>query len=397
VSLSRLVLVTRRYWPLIGGAEVVMSNLAAGLASRGLKVTLLTARWQRDWPRQVEHRGFRVVRLSQPSVRGLGTWCYMQALDRWLRQHESVDLAYVSMLKHSAYATIGAGKRDGFPVAIRAEGAGATGDVHWQLDARFGKRIRKRCAQAAALVAPSEAVERELIAAGYPRDRILHIPNGVAIPDERTPERRRQARESLTDTRPDLTISADVPLVVYTGRLDLAKGLKRLVSAWPLVLQRHGNAQLWLVGEGPAADELTRQISADDLDEHVRRTGPVDDVSRILTAADMFVLPSKNEGLPLSLLEAMAVGLPTVATDIPGNRQLLGNNQFGRLVPNDDDRRTLADTIVALLDDSSLAAKLADVARTQVKQHYSLDAMVDAHLELFERLAREPEGKGSTR
>ena len=116
---ARLVLVTRRFWPLVGGAETVMANLAAELAARGVGVTLLTARWQNDWPAELTYRGEPVVRVPNPALRGWGTWRYMKAIDRWLRENrDSYDLVYVSMLKHDAYAALGAVAGSG-PVVLR--------------------------------------------------------------------------------------------------------------------------------------------------------------------------------------------------------------------------------------------------------------------------------------
>jgi len=384
-----LVLVTRRFWPLVGGAEIMMANLMAGFRDRGVETTLLTARWQADWPPEVVHRGGRVIRLPQPSLRGWGTFQYMRSLQRWLQAHaDEFDLAYVSMLKHDAYAAIGGGRKAGFPVVLRVEGAGLTGNVHWQLNARFGASIRRRCQHAAALVAPSEAVERELIAAGYPRGKIHRISNAVPISPRRSPRARLDARLSLATTDRALAIEHDDPLVIYTGRLHAAKGLTRLVAAWPAVLARHRQARLWLVGEGPLRDVLREQIDAASLGGRVILTGAFDQVDGLLAAADVFVLPSHQEGLSVSLLEAMASGLPVVATDIPGNRQLVGDNQCGLLVPLEDDPQPLAGAIVRLLDDAAMSSKLAAHARQRVESHFALDTMVDVHLDLFDRILK---------
>ena len=89
MSRLRVVLVTRRYWPLVGGAERVMSNLAGSLAEAGSAVTLLTARWDRTWPAEVIHGGVHVVRIEQPALRGWGTLRYMQRLARWLVEHRA--------------------------------------------------------------------------------------------------------------------------------------------------------------------------------------------------------------------------------------------------------------------------------------------------------------------
>ena len=386
MSSLRLVLVTRRFWPLVGGAEGVMANLAAEFASRGIEVTLLTARWHPDWPVRVHYRGASVIRLANPSLRGWGTFRYMRAMQRWLQQRAGqYDLVYVSMLKHDAYAAMG-GVGDGVPVVLRAEGAGSSGDCIWQLDANFGRRIKRQCMKADALIGPSQAIQRELIAAGYPRSRIHFVPNGVAIPPRVNKESRERARATLAELNPKLSCPAGSPIAVYTGRLHEAKGLADLVAAWKSVVSRWPNARLWLVGEGPFEQALRERIDSQDLPGRVVLAGVFDNVDELLTAADLFVLPSLEEGMSIAMLEAMAIGLPVVASDIPGNRGLVTHQEHGLLVPTHD-VDSLSAAIEQLLEDRRLAARLADAGRDHVRQHFSVAGMVDRHLELFEDLA----------
>jgi glycosyltransferase involved in cell wall biosynthesis len=388
VTLPRVVLVTRRFWPLVGGAEIMASRLATGLHAKGAATTILSARWQPDWPAEIEHHGVRVIRLPQPATRVWGTWRYMQAIGRWLRQNCSAfDLAYVSMLKHDAYAAVTA-SRGSFPVVLRAEGAGLTGDCHWQLEARCGSPIKRRCQAADALVAPSPAIERELIVAGYSRKRIHYIPNGVVMPEPRDAHNRAEARADLAEADPSLAIGKDSPLAVYTGRLHAMKGLDDLVKAWPQVLKQLPNARLWLIGDGPHREMLHDLIGQLGLWGFVYLAGSFDDVEDFLRAADLFVLPSLEEGMSLAALEAMAIGLPVIATSIPANEVIVADRFTGRLTPPRDSPR-LAELVIELLKDRHQADRLAAAARTQVGEKYSLDRMVESHIELFEHLLEE--------
>lgn len=386
MSEPRVVLISRRFWPLVGGAETIMGRLAAELHRRGLATTLLTAHWQREWPHEIEHHGVRVIRLANPGRRIWGTARYMRALAGWLRSHrETFDLVYVSMLKHDAYAAVGEGRRGRFPVVLRAEGAGLTGDCHWQLDARCGLRIKRRCLEADAFVAPSPAIERELIAAGYPRPRIHYLPNGVAVPPPRTAEARLEARAALAEIDPALWLDADAPLAVYTGRLHDMKGLEHLIAAWPEVLRRRPQARLWLVGEGAFRPQLTELIGNLGLNGRVLLTGAFDDVEDFLVAADLFVLPSLEEGMSLSLLEAMARGLPVVATRIPANEVLVDDGRHGRLAPTRDSA-ALAAAVLEICERPEQAAQWGQLARRRVSEEFSLDKMASDHVTLFKRL-----------
>lgn len=385
MSLRRLVLVTRRFWPLVGGAERAMANLATELAARGLEVTVLTARWEPHWPAEIAYREVPVVRVPQASVRYWGTLQYMRAVRRWLRENpDRYDLVCVSMLKHSAYATLRevVGR---VPVVLRAAGGGRSGDCIWQLEARMGARIKRRCMRADAFIAPSHTIQRELVAAGYPRARIHYLPNGVRIPPPVDDEAKRRARMALATANASLVLPDQAPLAVFTGRIDAAKGLAELVAAWRTVADRRRDARLWIVGDGPFESDLRRQIEAENLSSRVVLTGIFDDVSDVLAAADLFVLPSHEEGMSQSLLEAMAAGLPTVASDIVGNRSLLDDGREGRLVPP---RRadTLAAAILAMIENPADAAELGAAARQRVSREHSLERMADDYLAVFERV-----------
>ena len=221
---------------------------------------------------------------------------------------------------------------------LRPEGAGATGDLAWQDWGRFGRRIGERCRQADAFV----AISREIAArAGARRAtipaRIHALPNGVPVP------------ESPWQRRPDWRAA---PRAVFVGRLAPEKGLDALIDAWPRVRSVHPEARLILIGEGPERPALEAQARALGLglgpDQAVELPGAVADVDAALRSADLFVLPSTEEGMSIALLEAMALGIPLVASSIPGNRRLVSDFKHGRLAPPEDpaalarvDRRTM--------------------------------------------------------
>lgn len=333
----RLALVTRRFWPLVGGAEMAMANLAAEFRRQGHSVRIVTGRWEKHWPLEMVHREVPVTRLPHPRTRGWGTLRYMYALSSWLsREKQNLDAVLVSMLKHDAYCAVGALQNSGVPVVLRGEGAGPGGDCVWQQTARFGMRIRKRCQGATALISPSDAIAQELLEAGYAPQRIVRIDNGVQILPPSNPNTRAAARAALGEANHDLRLEPHAPLAVYTGRLHPDKGLLDLVNAWRPIAERWPTARLWLVGEGPQREELFRRISDIDLKYRICLPGAFDDIEDVLQAADIFLLPSYSEGMSLSLLEAMAAGIPAIASDIPGNRALITHEQSGLLVPPRD-------------------------------------------------------------
>jgi len=381
----RVVLVTRRFWPLIGGAERFMAELAAGLAERGNSVTLLTARLDPSWPDRIHFRGFPVIRLPNPNVRFWGTLRYMQALKTWLRRHaHEYDVVYTAMLKHDAWATIRAVSRT-HPVILFAPGSGPTGDCAWQQTAFPGAHIRRICRRADAITAPSPQVFDELAAAGYPRDRLHLLPHGIVVHAKRTPSDRNRARDALGRLQPQLRLAESDVSAVYVGRLHPGKGLLELIEAWETVVHHRPNAYLWLVGEGPLEADLRQAIRARNLQHRVVLPGAFDDVRDFLSAADFFVFPSHQEGMPLALLEAMEAALPIVATDIPGNRILIRPDRDGLLVPVRSPA-ALSQAILRLMEEPQSARSFADSARARVEAEFGFEQVLDAHLDLFSRL-----------
>jgi glycosyltransferase involved in cell wall biosynthesis len=380
-------MVTRRYPPLIGGAEKVLSYLAEALARLEADVTVLTsmAPGATALPRREEvpipgacGRGrLTVVRLATSRVRFVGTWLYMRNLARWFATHP-VDLAYVSMLKHDAYVAVKAGQRLGFPVVLRPEGAGATGDLAWQSWGRFGRKIGNRCKQASGFVAISRDIARELSAGGYEPARVHSLPNAVPVP------------ESAWQRRADWR---KAPRAVFVGRLASEKGLNILIDAWPLVRMAHPGARLILIGEGPQRQELEDQVQSLGLtlglDQAVQIPGVSTDVTAALREADLFVLPSKEEGMSIALLEAMALGIPLVASSIPGNRRLVSDFKHGRLAPPDDPR-ALSRVILEQWDNFDRAFHMSRAARSRVIQEFSIMAVAREHLTLFEMILKQP-------
>jgi len=366
----RIALVSRRFPPLIGGAEKVLSYLATALAAEGAEVTVLTSR-PAGMPSEEQIGEVRVIRLATSRLRFVGTWLYMRNLRRWFIEN-SVEIAYVSMIKHDAYVAVGMGRRLGFPVVLRPEGAGLTGDVAWQGWGRGGQVIARRCKQADAFVAISAAVHEELIFSGYDRARIVDLPNGVPVPD------------SPWTIRPDWERS---PRAVFVGRLAVEKGLTTLIDAWPIVRATFPEARLTLIGEGPERSGLIDRMGRLSLESFVDMPGPLSDPASILRESDLFVLPSREEGMSIALLEAMAMGMPVVASAIAGNRKLISDEVHGRLAPPDDSK-ALARAIVAQWENLGAAVEQGKEARRRVIEHYSITSVARAHLELFRRLMR---------
>jgi glycosyltransferase involved in cell wall biosynthesis len=173
---------------------------------------------------------------------------------------------------------------------------------------------------------------------------------------------------------------ADAPArrIVSVGRLSEIKGPDVLLDAFALARERLGPVTLTLVGDGPMRPSLEAQRDRLGLRDLVEFSGAQQDVRPLLRGADLFVLPSRSEGVSLALLEAMAMGLPIVATAVGGTPEVTGPGRGGLVVPPEQPG-ALADAMVTMLNDRDLAAREGAAARRRVEEAFSLDLTVAAY------------------
>ena len=196
---------------------------------------------------------------------------------------------------------------------------------------------------------------------------------------------RLQHRTALAQANQELQILDFAPLIVYTGRLHEIKRLDILIDAFRPVADRWPESRLWLVGEGPERPRLVNFIYERNLQYQVVMPGTFDDIQSVLMAADLFVLPSRCEGISIALLEAMAASLPVIASDIPGNRQVIDNGENGWLISMQHSER-LSQAIVQLLQNNEAAQQMGVNARQKIEQEFLLKDRVQDHFQLFETL-----------
>ncbi|HXG05457.1 MAG TPA: TIGR03088 family PEP-CTERM/XrtA system glycosyltransferase, partial [Candidatus Binatia bacterium] len=215
---------------------------------------------------------------------------------------------------------------------------------------------------------------------GIPGERVTTIHNGV--------DTHRFAEGDREGAREALGLPAGAPVVGTVGRLDPVKDHARLVAAFRAVVAERPDALLLIVGDGPLRDDLQQAVAAAGLERSVRLLGERDDIPRVLAALDVFTLPSLAEGISNTILEAMATGLPVVATNVGGNPELVEDGVTGRLV---EPRRTeaLAAALLGYVNDPVLARLHGKAGRQRCVTEFSLDRMAARYLALYRRLARE--------
>ncbi len=229
-----------------------------------------------------------------------------------------------------------------------------------------------------AVVAVSGDTAKKSLAAPYVGN-ILVFHNGIEIA---SPKRTR------AELRRELGIAEDTVVGLNVAGFVPVKAHDVLVRAMGHVRDGGGKAMMLLAGDGPEREAVTKL--ADELSlgpDHLRFLGFRKDVTDLLGAVDFFVLASRDEGLPLSVLEAMSQRLPVIATPVGGNPELVTEGEHGLFVPVDDDR-ALGRAIEQVAGDAELRARLGEAGRKRVEEEFSFEGMTQKYEDLYQRLVR---------
>jgi glycosyltransferase involved in cell wall biosynthesis len=227
-------------------------------------------------------------------------------------------------------------------------------------------------------IAVSHDLRDYMIESWFSRERVGVIHNGIdpgALPSMADRTRARQA----------LGLDKGQLVVATVARLDPVKDLLSLLDAFAIVRRHVPAAVLVIVGEGPEREALERRAAQPDLAGAVRMTGFRSDVRTILPAADVYVSSSISEGVSITILEAMAAGVPVVATAVGGTPEVLALETGGRLVPARSPQR-LARAVMALAEDPARRAAIGAEGRRRVETAFTLDRMVGEYARLYRQL-----------
>jgi glycosyltransferase involved in cell wall biosynthesis len=224
--------------------------------------------------------------------------------------------------------------------------------------------------------AVSADLKRHMVAEGFPPDRIRVLYNGIdpgEVPGE----------DERLRVRAELGILRDAYVVGTAGRLDPVKNLPALVDAHAALAQHSPGARLVIIGSGPMQAELESQARTRGIADVVHFTGYRADVRALMAACDVYVNCSTYEGVSLTILEAMAAGLPVVATRAGGNPEVVVDGETGVLVPIGSP--ALTEELIALAGNPLRRRALGGAARQRVVRHFSIDRMVEEYSQAYSR------------
>jgi glycosyltransferase involved in cell wall biosynthesis len=294
---------------------------------------------------------------------------------RRLRKHIQdlqPDLVHTWMFTANAYgraAAIAAGVK--YIVAgERSPDPGKSIGKRW-IDRRLARRTDR-------IVTNTSVIVDAYVAKGLPREKFVVIPNGVPAPAPPSLSKSEFLREiGLPDSS---------RLIAAVGRLSHEKRIKDLIWACDLLKCIRDDTHLLIIGDGPQRWRLERFREQAHIVDRVHFLGERSDVPQLLPHCDCLWLGSSYEGQSNAIMEAMNTGLPVVATDIPGNRDLVLPDETGFLI-DVGDRAAFARETQRILSDAELARRLGDAGRRRMREQFSVEQMVSRHAALYEQLA----------
>jgi glycosyltransferase involved in cell wall biosynthesis len=351
-----------------GGAERVFLNLADGLSTRGYRVDLVLARAEGPYMVQIP-AGVRLVDLKASRVSGS-----VPALVKYLN-HERPDTLLSGMFAN--VIALWARRLCAFPGQLiitehntLSSVIGNNADLRWQL---YPKLAGWFYPWADNIIAVSSDVADDLTRVAKIRPSLIQvIYNPVITPDLQA--------KSIEPLEHPWFKDGEPPVILAVGRLTDQKAFDMLIQAF-FLLRKDRAARLLILGEGenrPALQALIEQLG---LEQDVNLMGFVKNPYPYMAHANLFVLPSRWEGLPTVLIEALYLGTPVVATNCPGgSREILKDGQFGKLVPVD------APMILAGAIEESLSARRSGPPQNSW-QPFNLDSVLDQYVNLLPGVA----------
>jgi glycosyltransferase involved in cell wall biosynthesis len=335
----------------IGGLEKVVLSLALGLDRKRFRPLIVCLGYGGELLPEVERAGVPVEVLGKRP--GLSLWLPIRLA--WLFKRRNLEIVHCHNLGPLMYG------------ALAARLGGLAGVVY------------QRLGLVDHFVTVSEDARRVAIErAGVRADAVETVVNGIDVDAYNLPL-------NVGEKRRSIGVPEDAIVFGIVARLSAAKDHRNLFRAFQITANRHPRARLVLVGDGELRRDLEADVAELGIEHRVFFLGSRHDVPQLLSTFDVFVLSSYTEGLAVTLLEAMAAGLPVVATDVGGNREVVRDGETGVLVPARDTEK-LAEAMAGMIADPDRAKRMGASGRERARSVFGIDAMVARYQERYEHL-----------
>lgn len=355
----------------MGGIPVYVVGLARGLKQRGHRPIVASGG---GWlARRLEEEGIPHVRISCRTSGELSPKLWLLALPRLLTvvRRQRPDLIHAHTRVTQMLACV-LSRLAGIPYVTTCHGLYRRG---------IGRRLLKcwgKWVMAVSTPTLDDLVNRHRLT---PPHRAVLVRSGVEVERFSRPA----PAQAVKDFRERIGLKGS-PVVGAVARLSPVKGLDSLLKAVPGLLKGYPNLQVLLIGDGPSKPDLIRLAYELGVAGHLVISHPVEDIRVPLAAMDLFAVPSLDEGFGLGMVEAMAAGVPVVATNRGGPAEIVEDGVSGLLV-SPGDPEALGRSILTLLGDPARRARMAQAARERARAQFDLERVVREVEHVYERAA----------
>lgn len=352
----------------IGGLERVVVDLAKGFKKNGHFVSICCLDGKEPLGEEAEKAGVKVFSLNKKS--GI-RWGLPFRIARMIKE-EGINVVHT----HNE-----AGLIYGAAAAILAKVPNIVHTEHGKEPNYYNKRIlqlaeRFLLKKVKHVVVVSVDLKNKMASSTkINKDKILVIPNGIDIKSFQCPELGEIKRK-------ELGISSDNFVIGNIARMVPLKNHKFLIAIFKELLKDFPKLKLVLVGDGLLKRELEIYSEANGLSNSVMFLGERKDIAELLSAFDLFILPSLTEGVSITLLEAMASGIPIVASKVGGNPEIIENERTGLLIPLSENIRWI-ETIKSLIKNENRRRDISKRAKNFVTEQFSIETMVENYEEIY--------------
>lgn len=378
----RVLMVSGLFSPYTGGAEKQAEKLGYKLISKGAEITMITGRWTSALSSAEIISGIQVIRLPTASLwfnvkglRKIQRFIFLWNVYRFImKNHKNYDIIHChTAQQHAAVAAIAA-KRVGLPCIAKTSSSGLTGDIRVMRSYLEGNWLSAKLKRFISLIVyTSDEAKKEFLAFGIPESKLCFIPNGVEVPK----------------INGKITNSSNIKTLLVVARLSFEKGIDVLLDALEklhLSEKEIPEYEVLIAGDGPMKVELQSKAKSLEGLVNIKFLGNVSDTEELYSRSDIFILPSRCEGMSNALLEAMSYGLTCIVTNVGSNERV---SDFGKyaIVVDSDNSDLLSMSILNVLEGSD------NISHNEVQKHimnnYSIDSVANQYFHLYSLLLKD--------
>jgi N-acetyl-alpha-D-glucosaminyl L-malate synthase BshA len=368
----KIIIIVFQFLPRwIGGTEIATQNIARHLAHNGNEVHIITSA-DEGLEKEKREDDFCIHRISYPKIKVLGYIIF------WIR-----CFLLIKMIKPEIVHSQGV--QMGVPAFLAKTFFGISYIVYCRgsdvyLPWKFKKIISKVVLNSADKVIALTEDMKEKLQINYKKN-IVVLPNGIDL--------KKFEGFSKQGMRDNFKIGSDEKIITFVGSFKLVKGVKYLIEAFAIIFKRNSEVKLLLIGDGPERKNLKNMVETHNLTLSVDFMGNVANqkIPEYLSISDIFVLPSLSEGFPSVILEAMASGLPIIATRVGGLPEIIKEGENGFLVDPKNSNQ-IADKAVLFLENSRLREKISGNNKEKSKEYNwenIIEKLVKVYLEVINK------------